>query len=106
MPHVEQCGLNLYQQGPKALVHFRIPVAIPRPRRVDDVQLHALVGWIVLLLQVIVREEAIVLAGEDMDVVPCRQRVRQRLGVHLGACVIAHGITVDHLDNLHASSPG
>ena len=106
MAHMDQRRLDLCQQGPKVLIHVRVPIAIPRPRDIDDVQLHTRVGWIVLLLQVVFGEEAMVLAGEDMHVVSARQRLGQRLGIHLGASVIAHGIAMDHLDNLHVFSPG
>ena len=85
----------------KTLVHAGVAIAPTTVRNVDQVQSYARVVGIGLAAQGALRRERVLLAGKDMDFVTIGQRVTERLGVHLGAGVVATGVAVDDLENSH-----
>ena len=66
---------------------------IPRSRRVA------------VLLQGVLGQEGILLPGEDVNVMPLRQRLCQALGIHLRAGVVAHRVSVNDFEDFQYIIP-
>ena len=85
----------------EAPIDAGLPVAVPIARVVHDVQRDARVVGVGLGAEPKVGGERILLAGKDVHPVARGKRVAQRLRVDLGSGVVAHGVAVDDLEDLH-----
>ena len=91
--------LNNLQHAGESLVHSLVPVAVPGPSHVDDVKGDSRFGRVGVLLYCILGKKRILLPGEDVNLVPLYERLRQALRVDLGARVVAHGVAVNNLQD-------
>lgn len=107
MADVDHLRLDGVEDRREAPVDGGLPVPVPVPRVVDEVETDAGVRRVPLLPQPEVGREAVLLAGEDVDLVaPLGEPVAQCLGVDLGAGVVPHGVAVDDLEDLHRGIAG
>ena len=97
VPDVDDVGFHLVQDQGEGVIHGLVPVAVPGPGHVDDVQRDFRLGRVNIPLQGVLGQKGILLPGEDVHLVPLRQRLRQSLGIHLRAGVVAHRVAVNYL---------
>ena len=97
MPDVDDFGFHLVQDPGEGVIHGLMPVAVPGPGHVDDVQRDFRFGRVSIPLHGVFGQKGVLLPGEDVNVMPLRQRLRQALGVHLRAGVVAHRVAVNDL---------
>ena len=95
---------NVVQQAAKRVVDCCVAVAVTRSRHVDEVKRDAVVGRVGLLLRCVLGKEGVLLPREYVHLVAVGQRLRQALGVDLGARVVPHRIAVDYLEYLHCAA--
>jgi hypothetical protein len=99
--HVDDIRPNPIQHLDESGIDSRITIAVSTAGNVDDVETDAWFIRVELVAEPVVRGERILLAGEHMNFVIVRQRAAKRLRVDLGPGVVAHGIPVDDLQDLH-----
>ena len=105
VPDMHHIRPDLVDDVGEGVVHSLMPVAVPGPRHVDDVQPDSRRGRVAVLLQGVLGQEGVLLPGEYVNLVPLRERLGQALGVHLRAGVVAHRVAVDYLENFQADTP-
>ena len=97
MPDVHHIRFHLVQDPGEGVIHGLVPVAVPGPGHVDEVQRDSRLGRVNIPLHGVFGQKGVLLPGEDVNIVPLRQRLRQALGVHLRAGVVAHRVAVNDL---------
>ena len=98
---VHEVRAEAVEEPGEAPVDAGLPVAIPVARVVDNVQRDPRVFGVGLDPQAEVGGEEVLLAGEDVHLVAFGESVAEGLRVDLGPGVVAHGVAVDDLEDLH-----
>ena len=105
MAHVNHVRPYLVQYGGEGVIHGPVSVAVPGPRHVDDVQRDARLGRVGFPLHGVFRQKGVLLPGEDVHLVPLRERQRQAPSVDLRPGVVAHRVAVNHLEDFQVACP-
>ena len=101
---VHEVRAETVEEPGEAPVDAGLSVAVPVARVVDDMQRDPRVFGVGFGAQAEIGGKGVLLAGEDVHLVAFGERVAQRLRVDLGPGVVAHGVAVDDLEDLHGGA--
>ena len=85
----------------KCAVNCGMPVAVPRPRHVDDVKRNTRVSGVGSINHDVLGKESVFLSRENMHLMVFGKRLGKALGINLGPRVVQHWVAVNDLQDLH-----
>ena len=101
MPEMDHIRVHCLKYLRETAVNAVVRVPLCAKSVVNQMETDAGVGRVFLDTKGQVRRERILDPGEHVDLVPVRQRVTERLRVHLGTPVKPHWVAVNDLEDFH-----